>query len=229
VGGISLGLKAQISPERSLSTSQLDAFLTSPLFSGFADPAKRYEKGSDVLKDAEFWLPLIALYTGARMGELLQLRGGDFEFGQTCSYFAIQPDSQLKNNQSARDVPIHADLLEWGLKEFVLKANPKERVFDSIKLSSPKLTSYYSQLFSRYLTNAKLKTDGFVFHSFRHTFLDAARNANIEEAKCRKIVGHSSNSPHEGYGKGADIQNLFDQIQKINFGLSAETRGILNP
>ncbi len=76
--------------------------------------------------EAAFWLPLLALFMGARQSELVGLKVSDVTheelIGTDCLY--IVPDAKnrrrLKNNKhSARAVPIHQHLIAGGFLHFV--------------------------------------------------------------------------------------------------------------
>ena len=54
---------------RSFVKADLEALFTSPVFQGCKGPHRRFDPGPLVLRDAYFWLPILGLYTGARLGE----------------------------------------------------------------------------------------------------------------------------------------------------------------
>ena len=63
--------------------------------------------------DAAYWLPILALYTGARLRELGQLRGEDVRQENGVTYIAIGDagDGQrVKNASSRRSVPLHSNI-----------------------------------------------------------------------------------------------------------------------
>ncbi len=56
------------------SASELQSIFSAPLFTGCVDDERRFSKpGANVIRRSRYWLPLIALFTGMRMGEILQL------------------------------------------------------------------------------------------------------------------------------------------------------------
>lgn len=59
-----------------------------------------------------YWIPLIALFSGARLGEIAKLELDGFEIREGVKLFTIKVG---KNNESRRVVPIHSALLELGL------------------------------------------------------------------------------------------------------------------
>lgn len=72
---------------------------------------------------ARYWLPLCLLWTGARREEIAQLYLDDIRQAQGVWVFDIRANEQrqqgLKNEASARLVPVHSRLIELGLLEYV--------------------------------------------------------------------------------------------------------------
>lgn len=56
------------------SNAELEMIFGSPVFSGCRSRHRRSEPGQQVLRDGYYWIPLIALYSGMRLGEIVQLR-----------------------------------------------------------------------------------------------------------------------------------------------------------
>lgn len=83
--------------------------------------------GREPLYDAaKFWTPLIALLSGARLGEIIQLELGDIKNEDEIWFFDITTDSssdesskELKTKSSRRRVPIHSMLTTIGLLDYV--------------------------------------------------------------------------------------------------------------
>jgi len=60
------------------SPAQLQTIFDSPLFRGCVDGGRGYSKiGDERPRNARFWVPLIGLHTGARLGEICQLDVAD--------------------------------------------------------------------------------------------------------------------------------------------------------
>lgn len=60
-------------PRPPFTVDQLNAMLNSPLFIGFAEDGQEHKRGDQCPRDWRFWIPLICLFTGARIGEIAQL------------------------------------------------------------------------------------------------------------------------------------------------------------
>src|SRR5690606_20223968 len=80
-------------------------------------------------KDWEYWLPLLGLYTGARLEELCQLQKSDIRQTDGLHYIDIHEDNdeenQTKSSSSNRRVPLHSHLIELGFLEFVASKSGK--------------------------------------------------------------------------------------------------------
>ncbi len=91
---------------------------------------------------AKFWVPALALYTGARAGELCQLRVEDVEKvdGVKCLNLSLfdragrrVEDKRLKTRASERYVPLHPALLKAGFDAFLGEGNKEPRLFPALE------------------------------------------------------------------------------------------------
>jgi integrase len=146
-----------------------------------------------------FWLPLLALHTGARLRELAQLRMGDVHqvegiWGVDINYHA----GPLKNTQSQRFVPLASAVIALGFLDYVndVRSAGFERVFpDGSWTAKNGPGDKVSKWFNRgYTGSAGLTDPALVFHSFRHTFADTADGVGLTEAQIGAITGHQSYS-----------------------------------
>ncbi|MDC5854525.1 hypothetical protein [Vibrio europaeus] len=72
-------------------------------------------------KAYHFWLPLLGLYTGARIGELSQIYSDDVVEvdGVWCLDIKNEGKRRTKNVASVRLIPIHSKLIELGFIDFM--------------------------------------------------------------------------------------------------------------
>ena len=215
------------------SNDQINTIFSSPIYAGFRHLRARHEPGKLKLRDDFFWLFLIAYYTGARIGEIVQIRAKDISFDTNAPFIEISNDGQLKNLNSARKIPLHSDLLAFGFQGFAVDAGkkPNSRLFDSFfskSLGNP--GDKASKRANRYLERIDVKQEGegMKFHTFRHTFIDLSRDAKIPEAQIKQLVGHQDNSTTAKYGSGASLTTLSEYIHSIDFGLSPDVRKLLD-
>ncbi len=67
------------------------------------------QQGSVILNDTgRYWLPLIALYTGCRLGEVMQMTKADVKTEGEITYFDINDDGDktVKTGTSIRKIPL---------------------------------------------------------------------------------------------------------------------------
>lgn len=153
-----------------------------------------------------FWLPLLALFTGARLEELAQLQVSDVKIAKDFGHYLVisdlgNPSAQLKNEHSRRNIPLHPVLISCGFLRHV-KDRQSGYLFPDLKINPRgKRGGYFSNWFSGYLRKKVGITDTRkVFHSFRHTFKDLCRTAGIEEAVHDALTGHTSATVSRQYG-----------------------------
>lgn len=71
--------KVVTKPRRPFTAEELAKLFSAPLFTGCAGPKRQFLPGTKVFKNADYWLPILAYYTGARAGELVQLHLNDVQ------------------------------------------------------------------------------------------------------------------------------------------------------
>ncbi len=210
---------------------ELDKLFSSPLCAGFKSNTQRHLPGKLKRQDGLYWFFLLGLHTGMRENELLQIAKGDIRLDGAVPYIDLRADLDLKTDSSVRQVPVHPALLSYGLAGW-LNARPsqaEERLFFEIKLGAKgHRTSAASKRLNGYLKRVGVKAgDDIVFHSFRHTFVDAARSCEVPEARMKEIIGHKDTTVTGGYGQGANLKALAAQMEKIDFGLSPAVQELL--
>lgn len=88
--------------------------------------------------EAAFWIPLLALWTGARLEELGQLHVADIQEEAGIKYIHITNDGgdkNVKTSSSRRKIPIHPQLLKCGFLSYVsnVKQAGHTRLFPLVK------------------------------------------------------------------------------------------------
>ena len=192
---------------------------------------------------AYYWVPLIAVFTGMRLGEICPLYldnvrriEGHHRKRRWCFDILEEPnrtDKRLKNQSSRRVVPIHDILIEQlGFIEFIellKKKDPKrERLFQELLYREGSYNKNVSTFFNkRYLPIIGLKTDKKNFHSFRHTVSDHLKQKGIEPHFVNELLGHSSGDiDMDRYGKGYNPDILYNKCVKKIFYETSQKRGI---
>ena len=177
-------------------------------------------------KIACFWLPLLALFTGARLEELAQLQVSDIRIAQGLGHVLSISDlaesghrtsAQLKNVHSRRNIPLHPVLIACGFLEHV-RERQSGYLFPDLKINPRgKRSGYFSNWFSGYLRQkVGIADTRKVFHSFRHTFKDLCRKHGIEEAVHDALTGHKSPTASRSYGNDEfPLEPLFAAMERF--------------
>lgn len=179
-------------------------------------------KGEKTRNPHKFWLPILSLYTGARINEICQLYLSDIILDDDTPHLSINDDAddkRLKNDHSKRLIPIHNRVLEIGFRDYVseLRSKGEHRLFPKLPKSRDGYGSAPSKFYSREFRKLKLDKNK-VFHSFRHTFSNELKNLNVQEAIVSNMMGHSHDSMTFGvYGKTADLAIMKTEIHKLDF------------
>lgn len=182
-----------------------------------------------------YWLPLIGLYTGARINEVCQLNPQcDIRQEQGVWVFEITEASEtdekvkksVKNTTSRRLVPIHSKLIELGLLEYVQKRKDAgdKLLFPMWRPSaSGRAAGTAERWFRKLLVELNLRDESpkarlVGFHAFRSTLLNRALNLGVMNAYC--LTGHSS--PHvsgvvSNYQGDVDVQVKQRMLEQIQF------------
>jgi integrase len=188
----------------------------------------RYLKGK-VSRASEYWVPLIALFTGARLGELNQLNCSDLYQQEGVWVFDINDDGedkQLKTEKSRRLVPIHSQLIELGLLDFAKeRGRTHKRLFPEEVRNGEGKFDAFTKRFAYYRNKqGVLSGDGEMldFHSFRHTVRTQLADASVPEFLIDDIIGHTSTSASVGktvYTHTQLIPQKKEAIEKIIYTL----------
>ncbi len=150
---------------------------------------------ASAFKESELWkkwLPPLAAYTGARRGELVQLRKQDVKWDSDAERYYIlitdqDADMSIKSENAKRQVPLHDALIDKGFLEYADSAG--DRLFGDLKPQAVTkwFTAYRDRLgIERFDDYGNRK----VFHSFRHSFITKARGKGSGDMHVQQVVGH---------------------------------------
>lgn len=216
--------KSKSDERHSFSRVQLAKLFSSPLYTGCQSLSSCYQKGETIFKDSSrYWVPLIGLYTGMRLQEILQLYVEDVYQASGVWVLDINTnhdDQKLKTDQSKRVIPIHDDLVTAGLIEFRNRreGNKDQRLFPDASLSGDgTYSSTFSKWFGRYLKMIDIKTNKTSFHSFRHNMKDFFRAAEISDELSEHYLGRLTGKTGEAYGSGHAVESFAKAVAKIKF------------
>jgi len=210
------GLKIK---EKVAEQDKRDPFILSDLTALFTAPDYLTGKHNHPY---QYWLPLLGLFTGARIDELCQLHLEDIYQINGLWVFDINSkgDKKLKNLSSARVIPINTRLIALGLIEYVshLRKDAQVRLFPELKKRRDGYSQDASKWFLRYRTRCGVTDKLKPFHSFRHTVANDLKQREVSREIIAAIVGHKDESITTGlYGKRYEPATLVAAIESLDF------------
>jgi len=163
------------------------------------------------------WVPWLSAYSGARAGEMCQLRGSDVIQRDGIHAIRITPEAGTTKTGRPRIVPIHEHLIDQGFLEFVASRGKGPLFY--VPISGDAHTKEEQELRSQDPTNPKRPrpviarkrlaqwvrdlgiTDRELSptHAWRHTFKATAARHELSETVIDAITGHTQLTIGRGY------------------------------
>lgn len=211
------------------SDDQLNTLFSSPLYQGAKSLSRRTEPGDVIVKDARWWLPVLALYHPCRREELCQLRVEDVREEGGILYMDIHADNsdgdgkspgrRLKSLAAVRKVPLHRVALELGFREYVAERRHKGDVMLWPELAPGGIARQYGFAFGKWFARYReaIGIEGVDFHAFRHNAITALVRAKVHPDIINQLDGHEVPGERGRYSKGADLPDLKAAIDSIDF------------
>ena len=212
--------------ERSTFTSEQLAIL----FGSESFNQAKYHK-----KSGEFWVPLLAAFTGARLNELVGLEVADVIHYDGYHYLYIRPNSlrKLKNKTSQRLIPLHPDLIQAGFLKYVdlMHAKKRKAVFHDLHNNvkpADAMTKKFAKLLIELGLKSKQDRKGLCFHSFRHTVANRLLELGVSRELRMGIMGHAIPDTQSDYVKAFPVSLTHPEICKLTYGFDLKELLVVN-
>ena len=163
------------------------------------------------VKAACRWLPWLCAYSGARGGEIAQLRGGDVVGKGDFYSMRLTPEAGTIKTGRPRTVPLHEHLIEQGFITFVQSRGDGPLFYNDSNL--PNLLADPTKPMRSRAVKTRERVAGWVrklgvsdkavspLHAWRHTFKQRAARAGMTERISDFITGHAPATVGRGYGE----------------------------
>lgn len=223
-------------------TNKQRAFKPAELERLFAG-AEMQAYAADPAQHDKYWLPMLGLFTGARVNELCQLNPQiditrDEESGIWHLWINAESEADkgihksVKTNDERR-VPIHKTLMALGFVEHAirLKKSGVKRLFPSWLPSKGRASGEAEKWFRQFLRDTGLRDETpkaklLGMHAFRHTLLSYG-TASKPSLNLGVITGHAQATPgvsavQAGYNDVSITNKLQDRqelLDKLNYGI----------
>lgn len=211
--------------QRAIRLNELKRLFEGAEFAAFA---------SDPAQEHCYWLPLLGLFTGARVNELCQLNPQcDIREEHGVWLLDITEESEtdtrvrksVKNAPSRRKVPIHSTLLGLGFLRYVqrMKEQGAALLFPQWPPVKGRASGKAEKWFRWLLESLRLRDETpkqrlVGFHALRSTLLSRADHLDIP--KPGTLTGHSqpfANKDEEGYKEAVALTKNRDKLERIHY------------
>lgn len=181
-----------------------------------APASERLSRGH---KAARRWLPWLCAYSGARVGEIAQLRGQDVVERDGVWLMWITPEAGTTKDNNARHVPIHPHLIEQGFPRFAKASGSGPLFYDenkrrggsdanpSYKKVGERIASWVRSIG---LDDPALQPN----HAWRHRFKTVSRRVKMDTGTRDYMQGHAPANEAEDYGD-FEPEVLLHEISKL--------------
>jgi integrase len=155
---------------------------------------------------ARRWIPWICAYSGARVGEIAQMRGCDILQIDGVWAMRITPEAGSTKSGQARIVPLHPHLVEQGLLKIAEGAGGGPIFYDPKRGRGGSAANAHHKKVGERLAGwvRGLGVDDPHVqpnHAWRHLFKTLARRAAMEPEVRDAIQGHAPRNVSETYGE----------------------------
>ena len=204
-------------PDGKDAESSREKFELAALREIFRDPPRLEDIPDAAGGHAAFWVPILALYTGARKEELTGLLMEDVTVarGQVTLHLRNNRLRRLKTRGSKRDVPVHKDVLALGFIEYLdtLRQAGADRLFPGL-VNSESVAEWFIAHVQTRIGKSDIKQD---MHSFRHTFKTACRTAEMLTEMHEFLTGHARTSVSDKYGTPAGQRTVRRVLNRVKY------------
>jgi integrase len=138
----------------------------------------------------KFWIPIIGLYTGARIGEISGIKVAGVYRETDLDVYHLPG---TKTETSPRSLPIPKEILDLGFLEYVKVRRDAGHVmlFDIPRSRHNGWGAKPSKFFTKLKHDLKIESETKVFHSFRHTIVKHMECLGISNDPACAYTGHS--------------------------------------
>ncbi len=175
-------------------------------------------QGHDYLDNARRWLPWLSAYSGARAGEIAQMRVCDIAERNGIWAMTITPEAGSTKDRKTRTVPLHSHVLDLGFLDFVrargdgpLFYDPRPDDGDRVLPPSGQVVKKVAEwVRSLGVDDPEIRPN----HAWRHAFRLRAERADIPGRLIDVICGHKPASIGQAYGR-PELSDLAREMAKF--------------
>jgi integrase len=170
------------------------------------------------------WAPWLCAYTGARVGEITQLRGVDVTEQDGVKVIKITPEAGTVKTGQGRVVPLHEHLIAQGFLTFVVSRHYGPLFYNAVK-DAARANAATNPGKARYIkarerlatwirelgiTDKEVRPN----HAWRHSFKQIAARNGISDGMSDYLTGHAPATIARGYG-APTVADMAEAMKKF--------------
>lgn len=202
--------EVKVDVPRRVQTREDGRSFTAAEASTILNASRSYEKPTTPTERTRRWVPWLCAYSGARPGEITQLRGSDIEDRNGLLVMKLTPEAGTIKTSKARVVPLHEHIIAQGFMEMVKRigkgalfyndSTPQRVSTDPLKPSRDRADTARAHLGTWVrglgVDDPELSPN----HAWRHTFKRIADEIGMPEKMNDAITGHTQATEGRKYG-----------------------------
>ena len=173
--------------------------------------ALKVDDGQSKTKAALHWVPWLAACSGARSGELAQLRRQDVEEIDGVWLLKITPEAGTVKTNEVRLVPLHSHLIELGFSTFV-QQSAEGPLF--LRRYTPGTLQALKNRLAEFARGIVKDPNVAPMHGWRHRWKSIAIDAGVPQRVADAIQGHAPRSVGDTYGE-VSVRAMVDGVERL--------------
>jgi integrase len=162
-----------------------------------------HKRGHEAAKmfAAKRWLPWLCAYTGARLGEMAQLRKQDIREENGTWVVTVTPEAGTVKDKEVREVVLHPHLIELGFADYVEAAAPGYLFLSPKKGEGSRgqlrtVRNRMAEFVREVVKDSRVAPN----HAWRHLFKTIGREVGVADSVLDAICGHAAKTVGQTYG-----------------------------
>lgn len=165
---------------------------------------------------AKRWIPWLCAFTGARVGELAQLRKQDVSKRNDLWVIRITPEAGTVKTNEAREIPLHQQVIDLGFPTFVQEAGDGHLFLNVGSSENPRgalrgLKNRLAEFGRTFVSDPDVAPN----HGWRHRFKTIGMEAGIPPRILDAIQGQAPRTVADTYGE-VTLKTMAAEIAKLD-------------
>jgi integrase len=173
-------------------------------------------------KAGKFWIPILCLFHGLRLGEAAGLHVEDITGREGFPVFHLRAfDGRSSKTKGSRGIlPIHPEVIRLGFLDFVAQRRKAKSVtlFPDVRVNANgKVGAKTGEWFAALVRERGLVGTKLTMHSFRHSFEDRLREDEVPERTALALSRRTERGSRGVYGDGLSVASRAKWMAKIRY------------